>query len=243
MLGLALVVGFLLHRSLFGFRLMAIGGNPVAAKLARLPVRRYKSLAFILCGVLAAIAGHSRFLVHPDEPTRYRAVADLPGLRGCHHRRREPERRQGNGHRHARRRAAARGASDRPRAALARTACAADFPRRRHDRRGRARPRCSPTCARAGLHERPPTGIRLRGLTKRYGSTVALDGARSRHCAGRDPRRRGAERRGQITLVRIIGGRGTRRPRGELTLRRPALVADRGWTRRRRRASGTAAVP
>src|SRR5947209_4362862 len=57
MLGVAVVVGFLLHRSLFGFRLMAIGGNPVAAKLARLPVRRYKILAFVLCSVLAAIAG------------------------------------------------------------------------------------------------------------------------------------------------------------------------------------------
>src|ERR1700730_15731578 len=57
MLGLAIVVGFLLHRTLFGFRLMAIGGNPVAAQLARLPVTRYKILAFVLCGMLAAIAG------------------------------------------------------------------------------------------------------------------------------------------------------------------------------------------
>ena len=57
MIGLALVVGFLLHRSLFGFRLIAIGGNPVAAQLARLPVRRYKILAFVLSGVIASIAG------------------------------------------------------------------------------------------------------------------------------------------------------------------------------------------
>lgn len=57
MIGLAVVVGFILHRSLFGFRLMAIGGNPTAAQLARLPVRRYKISAFILCSVLAAIAG------------------------------------------------------------------------------------------------------------------------------------------------------------------------------------------
>jgi ribose/xylose/arabinose/galactoside ABC-type transport system permease subunit len=57
MLGIAVVVGFLLHRSLFGFRLMAIGGNPEAGRLARLPVRKYKILAFILCSVLAAIAG------------------------------------------------------------------------------------------------------------------------------------------------------------------------------------------
>ena len=57
MIAIALIVGFLLHRSLFGFRLMAIGGNPEAGKLARLPVRRYKVTAFILCSVLAAIAG------------------------------------------------------------------------------------------------------------------------------------------------------------------------------------------
>ncbi len=57
MIGIAVVVGFLLHRSLFGFRLMAIGGNPEAGKLARLPVKRYKIIAFILCSVLAAIAG------------------------------------------------------------------------------------------------------------------------------------------------------------------------------------------
>jgi ribose/xylose/arabinose/galactoside ABC-type transport system permease subunit len=57
MLVLAVIVGLLLHRSLFGFRLMAIGGNPAAARLARLPVTKYKYIAFILCSVLAAIAG------------------------------------------------------------------------------------------------------------------------------------------------------------------------------------------
>lgn len=57
MLGIAVVVGFLLHGSLFGFRLMAIGGNPVAGRLARLPVTRYKMLAFVISGVLAALAG------------------------------------------------------------------------------------------------------------------------------------------------------------------------------------------
>lgn len=57
MIVVAIIIGFLLHRSLFGFRLMAIGGNPVAAQLARLPVRKYKILAFVLCGVLSAIAG------------------------------------------------------------------------------------------------------------------------------------------------------------------------------------------
>jgi ribose/xylose/arabinose/galactoside ABC-type transport system permease subunit len=57
MIAIAIVVALVLHRSLFGFRLMAIGGNPVAAHFARLPVRRYKIIAFVLCGALAAIAG------------------------------------------------------------------------------------------------------------------------------------------------------------------------------------------
>ncbi|HET7717658.1 MAG TPA: ABC transporter permease [Bauldia sp.] len=57
MVVIAAVIGWLLHRSLFGFRLTAIGGNPAAARLARLPVTRYKILAFVLCSVLAAIAG------------------------------------------------------------------------------------------------------------------------------------------------------------------------------------------
>jgi ribose/xylose/arabinose/galactoside ABC-type transport system permease subunit len=57
MIAIAIVIGLLLHRSLFGFRLMAIGGNPIAAALARLPVRSYKVMAFVLCGVLAAVAG------------------------------------------------------------------------------------------------------------------------------------------------------------------------------------------
>lgn len=57
MVVIAIIVGLLLHRSLFGFRLMAIGGNPTAAQLARLPVRSYKVMAFVLCGGLAAIAG------------------------------------------------------------------------------------------------------------------------------------------------------------------------------------------
>lgn len=57
MIVIAIIVGLLLHRSLFGFRLMAIGGNPEAARLARLPVTGYKIAAFVLCAVLASIAG------------------------------------------------------------------------------------------------------------------------------------------------------------------------------------------
>ncbi len=56
MLGVALVIGFLLSRSLFGFRLKAIGGNAAAAELARLPIVKYKLAAFVLCSMLAALA-------------------------------------------------------------------------------------------------------------------------------------------------------------------------------------------
>jgi ribose/xylose/arabinose/galactoside ABC-type transport system permease subunit len=56
MIGIAIVVGFVLARSLFGFRLKAIGGNPLAAELARLPIRKYKFAAFMTCSMLAATA-------------------------------------------------------------------------------------------------------------------------------------------------------------------------------------------
>ena len=52
----ALVFWFVLSRSIFGFRLTAIGGNPTAARLARLPVRKYKFIAFITCAVMACFA-------------------------------------------------------------------------------------------------------------------------------------------------------------------------------------------
>jgi ribose/xylose/arabinose/galactoside ABC-type transport system permease subunit len=56
MLGVAIVIGFILSRSLFGFRLKAIGGNAAAARLARLPITKYKFAAFIICSLLAALA-------------------------------------------------------------------------------------------------------------------------------------------------------------------------------------------
>jgi ribose/xylose/arabinose/galactoside ABC-type transport system permease subunit len=54
---LLVLFGFLLGRSLFGFRLKAIGGNRDAARLARLPVRKYIFLAFIISACMACLAG------------------------------------------------------------------------------------------------------------------------------------------------------------------------------------------
>lgn len=56
MLAVAIVFGFVLSRSLFGFRLKAIGGNTAAAELARLPIVKYKFAAFITCSLLASLA-------------------------------------------------------------------------------------------------------------------------------------------------------------------------------------------
>jgi ribose/xylose/arabinose/galactoside ABC-type transport system permease subunit len=46
----------LLDRALFGFRLKAIGGNPEAARVARLSVTRYKWLAFVAVSSMACLA-------------------------------------------------------------------------------------------------------------------------------------------------------------------------------------------
>ena len=57
MVAIALCFWYLLSKSLFGFRLKAIGGNPIAAQFARIPVRRYKMWSFVICAISACIAG------------------------------------------------------------------------------------------------------------------------------------------------------------------------------------------
>jgi len=54
---LLVVFAFLLARTLFGFRLKAIGGSRAAAAVVRLPIRRYTFLAFVLCACMACLAG------------------------------------------------------------------------------------------------------------------------------------------------------------------------------------------
>jgi ribose/xylose/arabinose/galactoside ABC-type transport system permease subunit len=55
-LALLVVFGFLLTRTLFGFRLKAIGGSRPAAEIVRLPIRRYVFLAFVICACMACLA-------------------------------------------------------------------------------------------------------------------------------------------------------------------------------------------
>jgi galactofuranose transport system permease protein len=49
--------GVLVGRTTFGRQLVAVGGNRSAATLAGLPVRRVLMTVYILCGMLAAVAG------------------------------------------------------------------------------------------------------------------------------------------------------------------------------------------
>jgi len=56
MLLLGALFVYVLDLSLFGFRLKAIGGNPKAATVAGLPVRKYKWAAFVASSLMAATA-------------------------------------------------------------------------------------------------------------------------------------------------------------------------------------------
>lgn len=53
----ATVVWFLVRRSTYGRQLVAIGGNKLASELAGLPVKRVLVTTYIICGLLAALAG------------------------------------------------------------------------------------------------------------------------------------------------------------------------------------------
>jgi ribose/xylose/arabinose/galactoside ABC-type transport system permease subunit len=54
---LVLIVAFVVRRTVFGRRLLAVGGNRPAAELAGLPVKRVLITVYVICSVLASIAG------------------------------------------------------------------------------------------------------------------------------------------------------------------------------------------
>jgi ribose transport system permease protein len=55
--GATLVVHGLLAKTRFGRSVYALGGNREAARLSGVPVRRASILCFVLCGLLAGVAG------------------------------------------------------------------------------------------------------------------------------------------------------------------------------------------
>ncbi|SHF68266.1 monosaccharide ABC transporter membrane protein, CUT2 family [Jatrophihabitans endophyticus] len=54
---LAVLAAVLLHRTAFGYRLLAVGGNLRASRLAGVPVRRTLVTVYAISGLLAGIAG------------------------------------------------------------------------------------------------------------------------------------------------------------------------------------------
>ncbi|MGO7017042.1 ABC transporter permease [Rhizobium leguminosarum] len=57
MLMVAAVFAVLLHRAAFGRRVYITGGNPIAARLVGISADRIIILCYVICGVLAAVAG------------------------------------------------------------------------------------------------------------------------------------------------------------------------------------------
>ncbi len=56
------LIGVLLHASVYGRYLYAVGANEQAARYAGVPTERYKILAYVICSVLAAVAGMLQLL-------------------------------------------------------------------------------------------------------------------------------------------------------------------------------------
>lgn len=54
---LAIVVGFVLTKTVFGRRIYAVGGNETAAEVSGINAKRIKLIVYGLCGLLAGVAG------------------------------------------------------------------------------------------------------------------------------------------------------------------------------------------
>ncbi|TDD85466.1 ABC transporter permease [Actinomadura darangshiensis] len=75
------VVGFLVRRTTFGRRLVAIGGNRRASELSGLPVKRVLLLVYMLSGVLAAVAGIlSTARIQAADPTSLGLLMELSAI-------------------------------------------------------------------------------------------------------------------------------------------------------------------
>lgn len=58
---LAVALGFLLHRTVFGLHVFAVGSNPANARLCGVRNERVQLLVYLLCGLLAGLVGALQF--------------------------------------------------------------------------------------------------------------------------------------------------------------------------------------
>ena len=54
---IAAAFGFIIHKTVYGRRVYAVGGNPVAAEISGINVRRYRVSVFVIAGLLAGFCG------------------------------------------------------------------------------------------------------------------------------------------------------------------------------------------
>lgn len=88
MIAIAVICGFLMHQTVFGQYLYAIGRNEEAARFSGIAVGRFKTLAYLLAAALAGIAGilYAPYLssVQPSFGTAYELYAIAAAvLGGC----------------------------------------------------------------------------------------------------------------------------------------------------------------
>ena len=70
LLGLAAATAFLLHRTVYGRHLLAVGGNEAAAKRCGIAVGRVRLLSYVVAGMLAGVAGLLQFArLQSGDPT------------------------------------------------------------------------------------------------------------------------------------------------------------------------------
>ena len=95
-LGLALVLGIVLHRTWIGRQVYAIGKNTGAARFSGVRVTRVRVSLFVLSGLIAALAGHHPDVAPVERPRRRRDGHDPDGRHGRPARRRQHLRRLGH---------------------------------------------------------------------------------------------------------------------------------------------------
>jgi ribose transport system permease protein len=89
LLALAGVFAILLHATVYGRYLFAVGANEQAAAYAGIPTNRYKVLAYVLCSVMAALGGMIQLLelrtVQPSNGGQFYELYAITGavLGGC----------------------------------------------------------------------------------------------------------------------------------------------------------------
>lgn len=78
---LALLLAFVVRRTTFGRQLLAIGDSRPAARLAGLPVRRILITVYVVCGVLAAVAGYlATARLSASDPTSLGELMELSAI-------------------------------------------------------------------------------------------------------------------------------------------------------------------